>query len=710
MSTIDSILNPKSIAVIGASTEPNKRGYMAIAGLQNEGYLGKIFPINPKATEILGLACYKSIAEVPDPVDLAIVCTPARLAPEMIRQCGEKSVRGALLLAGGFSESGEEGRVLEENTIAVARKYGVRVIGPNTNGIYSSRMNCHAVPWPKVLRGSLAVLANSANVVLSLVTEAEIHGYMGISTMLSVGNQADIYFHEYLDAMAGDEGTHSIAMYVEGFRDGPAFLRSARLATDAKPIVMFLSGRTEEGKRAAKSHSASLAGDYAVGAGVLRQAGVVLVTQAEHLYPVAETLALVPEMRGRRVAVISEGGGVITVASEALAERGLELAQLSETTQAKIHAIVPGASLISNPVDHGGGTDPLPDYYGSIGQAVLEDDNIDALLLVGFFGGYGVRYGAAAAAAENAVSRKLGDLMRKHGKPVVVQSHYAHYRTEGLDVLRKGGVPFCRHIEVAAQCLAAAAEHHAARRRKARAAPEPLSADKVRELLDEVRSRGDAVVLEPPAREVLRLAGIAVAPEVVISKADQAVAAIAKFGDAPLAMKIVSVDVLHKSDVGGVRLNVRGEADVRAQVGAITESVLRHRPGARIAGVLATPMAGKGVELIVGLVRDPQYGPVVMFGLGGIFVEALRDVSFRAVPLSRADADEMIGEIKAKAMLDGLRGLPRVDRAAIADLLVKISQLAAACPEIQEIDLNPVIATEGGYAIADARMILGAPS
>ena len=703
---LDRILNPQTLAVVGASSDPEKRGYRAIATLVADGYAGQIIPINPKATEIQGFKCYSSLEAVPGEIDLALVCTPARMAPDVVLSCGKKGVKGALLLAGGFSEASEAGRVLEEKTVAIARAHGVRLIGPNTNGLFSARLNCNAIAWFNIPRGPLAILANSANVILSLLTEAQVHKYMGISTMLSVGNQADIMFHEYLEALAADAGTRAIISYIEGFKDAPAFLAAARRVTAAKPIVMYLSGRSAEGKRAAKSHSGSLAGDYAVGSGALRQAGVVLVTQAEHLYPVAEALAIVPPMRGRRVAVISEGGGVITVAAEALAERGMELAQLTPETQAKIHAIVPAASAIANPVDHGGGTDPRAEYYGSIAGAVLEDPNIDALLCVGFFGGYALRYGKSVAATENAVAVELGELMRKHAKPIVVQSHYAHFHTEALDVLRQAGVPFQRHIEVAAQCLASVADYHEARRRKTSAAVIPAALPAVRALVAKARAGGRTALLETEAREVLAAAGLPVASSLLLRKPEESAAAVKTLGNGPLALKVVSQDVLHKSDAGGVRLNVCGEQGVRDAAAAILESVRNYDAKARVEGVLASPMAPAGVELIIGVVRDPQFGPVVMFGLGGIFVEALKDVAFRAVPVSRADADEMIGEIKARAMLEGVRRLPPVDKSAIAGLLMTISGLAAAHPEIAEIDLNPVIAHGGGYTIADARMIL----
>jgi acetyltransferase len=711
---LDPILNPRTVAVIGASNDPEKRGYRAIRTLQTDRYRGRIIPINPKSTEILGLPCYPSLDQVPADIeiDLALVCTPARATPEVVRACGLRKVKGALLLAGGFSEASEAGRLLEEQTVAVAREHGVRLIGPNTNGMFSARHDCNAIAWYDIPRGPAVMLANSANVMLSILAEAQFHRHFGFNAMLSVGNQADLQFHEYLEAFATDPDVGAIMSYVEGFKNGQAFVRTAREVTPRKPIVMYKAGRTVEGVAAARSHSGSLAGDYAVTRGVLRQVGVVTVERGDCLYPVSEALSLLPPMRSRRVALLSEGGGVITIAAEALAERGMVLATLSEETQRRIHEIVPNASQISNPVDAGGGTDPRAEYYGQCGRAILEDPNVDALMLTGFFGGYALRYGEGVAETENAVCRELAAMMREYGKPVVVQSHYAHAKPAALDLLREVGVPYYRHIEIAAQCLASAADYSEAQRRLAAvAARAPRAAPVVpaiHGLVATARGAGRSTLLETEARAALAAAGIAMPPTALARSAADAAAMVGALGDGPLALKVVSQDVLHKSDAGGVRLAVSGEAAVREAIDGILASVATHCPGARIEGVLATPMARKGVELIVGVSRDPQFGPVLMFGVGGIFVETLKDVVFRAVPLQREDAVEMIGEIRLRAMLDGVRGLPPVDREALADLLLKVSDLAAAHPQIAEIDLNPVIAHGDGWTIADARMILAA--
>jgi acetyltransferase len=610
------------------------------------------------------------------------------------------------LLAAGFSEQGEEGRKLEDQVVALARRYNVRLIGPNTNGMFSARLGCNAWGMAGVPRGPLGLLSNSANCVTSIVMQAKVHGYMGINTMLSVGNQADIQFHEYLDCLGEAADVSAIMLYLEGFKDAPAFRIAARKTTQTKPVVMYVAGRTIEGKRAAKSHSGSLAGAYAVNRGVLRQSGVTVVDRLYHLYPVAEALSLFPPMRGRRVAVLSEGGGPITVAADALVEQGLELAQLTAETQARIHEVVPNATAISNPVDAGGGTDPRAEYYGPICKAILEDPNIDALLIVGLLGGYAERFGPQAAPAEETVCTELGEMMRCYGKPVIVQSHYAEFKTKSLDILRRAGVPFQRHVEVAVQCLASAADFSAARVRNAKLPPDTAgnAVPEATRIIDTAAGAGRDL-LETEARDVLKAYGIAVPRHVLMRKPVESAAVAKTFGDLKLAMKVVSADIPHKSEAQGVTLNVAGVQAVETAFNEIDASVRAYRQDARVEGVLVTPMAGHGTEVIIGVTRDPQHGPVIMFGLGGVFVEVISDVVFRALPLTLEDAHEMIDGLRYASMLDGARGAEPVDRPALADLLLRVSGIAQLHPQITEIDLNPVIAHADGYTIVDARMV-----
>ncbi len=708
---LDRILNPLSIVVVGASKDPTKRGNRVIQSLVADRYQGRILPINPREREILGFPCYPSIAETPGQIDLAIVCTAASTIKGVIADCGRRQVKGAILLAAGFSEIGDAGRQLEEEIVALARAHRVRLIGPNTNGMFTARLGCNAWGLPDIPRGPLGLLSNSANCVTSIVMQAKTHGHMGINTMLSVGNQADIEFQEYLECLGEDPAVSAVMLYLEGFKNAPAFRAVARKTTRTKPVVMYVAGRTSEGKRAAKSHSGSLAGAYAVNRGVLRQSGAVVVDRLYHLYPVAEALSLFPPMRGRRVAVVSEGGGPITVAADALVEQGLQLAPLSAHTQARIHEVVPNATAISNPVDAGGGTDPRAEYYGPICRAILEDPAIDALLIVGLLGGYADRFGEQAAPAEHAVCIELGEMMRKYGKPVIVQSHYADMKTRSLDILRGAGVPFQRHVEVAVQCLASAADYSATRARHAAmpaAEPRATAPTDAVQIVDTAASAGRDL-LETEARTLLGAYGIALPAHLLARSAQGAAAAAHTFGGQPLAMKIVSADILHKSEAQGVKLNLQGESALIEAYRQIESGAHSYRPDARIEGVLITPMAQRGTELIIGVTDDPQHGPVIMFGLGGVFVELIGDVVFRALPITVDDAREMIGGLRHGAALDGARGAAPVDREALATLMVQVSRIRELHPQIREIDLNPVIAHGSGYTIVDARVILQAP-
>jgi acetate---CoA ligase (ADP-forming) len=707
---LEHVLHPRAIAVIGASSNPLKRGNRAIRTLASANYQGNIAPINPSGQDILGYTSYPTLADVPYEIDLALVCTAAATVPEMIEQCGKKGVKGAIVLAGGFGEASEEGARLERELVEVARRYGVRIIGPNTSGMFSARTGCNASGWFNVPPGPIAMLSNSANVLLSLVTEFQFLGHSGVSVMLSVGNQSDIQFHEYLECVGTDPGTKAVLMYVEGFQNGPAFMQTARQVSRRKPIAMYVAGRTDAGKGAAKSHSGSLAGDYAVTHGVLRQAGVVLVTQSDHLQPVADALSLFPVMRGRRIAVVSEGGGPITMAAEAIAANGLVLATLSAETQAAIHAIVPAASAISNPVDAGGGTDPRVEYYGSIAKAILADSNIDGLLFVGYFGGYTARYDDSVAAAEHAICLQLGDMMREYGKPVMVQTHYAHFKPSSLAVLRQAGIPYHRHIEVAVQCLEAAAEYGEAKRRLETIPPATIVAHAgvqatARKLVEQARAKRRDL-LEPEARALLETYGISIPRSIVMRSEGDAATVADLFGAARVAAKIVSKDILHKSDAGGVKLNLSGSDALRGAFSGILTNARAYASHAEIDGVLVTPMAPSGVEVIIGVTRDQQYGPVIMFGLGGVFVEVIRDVVFRSLPLSEADAQQMLQDLRYKQVLEGVRGAEPANKDALIELLMKVSQLATLHPEIEEIDLNPVIFHGNGYSVVDARMIL----
>lgn len=706
-SPLHDILAPDGIAVVGASADPTKRGYKAMVGLIKDGYRGEIYPVNPKADMILGIKAWPSVTAIPGSPALALICTPAATVPGLIAECGRRGIKGAVILASGFAEIGGEGTELEREMMEKARAHGVRIIGPNTSGIFNLHHRVNLLSLDNVKPGGVGIISQSGNMLLSLALEAQYNGNVGFSTYVGPGNQSDIGFNDYLRYLGEDEHTRVATLYVEGFRDGRKFLDVAREVTAMKPVVVYKSGSTEAGQKAASSHTGALAGSYAMTVDLLKQAGVSVVQHSDEILPVAEGLGLLQKSRGKRVAVISDGGGQATIASDRLAEAGLELAELSESTRQQLRNVLfPQASTV-NPVDVAGSTDAHPSLLATCMEIVAADDNVDSVFLVGMFGGYSIRFAESLLGDEMRGAEAMVDLSKSITKPLVIYSLYAPIKPPALRRLHEAGLPIYASIEHAVRVLAALGERGQylaqVERQSRERSVEPLP--ELTALFRQARAEGRDL-LEYEAKRLLRDHGIEVPLELVVRNEAELAEAAGQFGETPLAMKVVSRDILHKSDAGGVRLNVVGEAAMREAREAILASCLAYDADAEIEGILVTPMAKKGVEVILGVIRDPIFGPVLMFGLGGIFVEILEDVAFRAIPLSRRDAEEMVEQIKARKILDGVRGEKAVDKAALVDLLLKVSRIVEAYPALSELDLNPVIINADGYAVVDARVIV----
>jgi acetyltransferase len=706
-SPLHAFLAPASVAIVGASADPTKRGYKAMVGLIKEGYQGTIYPINPKADEVLGVKAYANLAAVPGAVDLALICTPAATLPKLMAECGSKGVKGAVILASGFRETGAEGAKLEQQVLDAARAGNVRIIGPNTSGMFNLHQKLNLLALANVKPGNIGFISQSGNMLLSLVLEAENNGHVGFSTYVGPGNQTDIGFNDYLRYLGEDENTHVATLYVEGFRDGQRFLQAAREITPIKPVVVYKSGSTELGKKAASSHTGALAGSYSMTVDLLRQVGVSVVHHSDEILPVAEGLGLMQQARGKRIAVVSDGGGQATIASDRLSEAGLELAELSSITRQHLADILLPQASLANPIDVAGSSDANPALLAECMKIVAADDNVDAVFLVGMFGGYHTRFAEILLGDEMRGAEAMIELARRCGKPLVIYSLYAPIKPPALRRLHEGGLPVHGSIEHAVRVLAALSQRGIYLQSQA---GQPLQAAlapsvEMQAMFSRAQTEGRDL-FEFEAKTLLRTHGVEVAAESVVHSADELADVAASFGDQALAMKIVSKDILHKSDAGGVKLNLRGTAALEKAYEQIMTSCRAYAPDAKIRGVLVTPMAAKGTEVIVGVVRDPIFGPVLMFGLGGIFVEILEDVAFRAIPLSRHDAESMVEQLKGAKILRGVRGLPPADRQALVDLLLKVSSIVAAYPQISELDLNPVLAYAKGYAVADARIII----
>lgn len=702
---IDRIMNPESVAIVGASTDETKRGYQAIETLQEGGYEGDIYPVNPSADEIRGLEVYPTISAIPARVDLALIVTPAAVVPQILEDCAGTDLAGAVVIAVGFSEAGADGQALEDEIVSLAAEHGVRLIGPNTSGMINVHQGLNLVGADTVPEGNLALLCQSGNMAISLFTEAATREGVGFSHYVGVGNEADLQFHEYLPFFDADPETDAIVCYVEGMSDGRAFLERAREVTTDTPIVVLKSGRSDVGKRSASSHTGSLAGDAAVTDAVLEQAGVVSVTRSDELLSVANAVASLPSADGPNVAILADGGGHATLAADALSERGLSIPELTEETQAQLRDVLPDAASVVNPVDVAGGTDEDQSVFVDCAEAIIADPNVDGLVLSGLFGGYGIRFAEQYTEVEIEAAHQLAALADEHDKSLVVQSAYEGFDTEPHAALREHGIPVVESLDVATASLDALATYGE------RVAQAAASSDfRLSETIDTAETITDALdtgrtqLSEFESKRALSEASLPVTPFELATSPDAARDAAAAY-DGLVAMKVVSPDIVHKSDAGGVALQVTA-ADAADTYDNLVAAATEYAPDAQIDGVLVSPMADESVELIVGVVDDEQFGPVVMCGLGGVFVEVIEDVAFRALPLTEADAWALLDDIDAQEMLDGARGNPAVDRDAVVDLLVAVSNFVEANPSVSELDLNPVFASEDGVQIIDAAITL----
>ncbi len=707
---LDKILNAGSVAIVGASKVNTKRGYQAIKILLDEKYEGQIYPVNPKESSILGLKCHKKVSEIDGPVDTALITTPAKTIPGILEDCGKKGVQGAVIIAGGFGELGAEGRKLEDEMVRVASKNNIRLIGPNTSGMLNRKDSFNLVGMRDVPKGDIALLTQSGNMALTLITEAKLKSRKGFSYYVGVGNEADLKFHEYLEFFREDSDTKIILMYVEGMRKGREFLTQAYKTTVKKPIVLLKGGRSSTGRRSAGSHTGALAGMSEVAKGAFERAGIIVIENSDELFPAAETLSGLPPIKNNNIAILADGGGHATIASDILSDLGVNIPPLSDKTKAQLKDILPFAASVTNPVDVAGGTDADPSVFADCARIILEDSNVGGLLIVGLFGGYGIRFAESLALMEEDGAHRMGKMVKEYKKPIILHSLFTSEKPHSLDLLRHYGIPVYESLDIASKCAGVLCHYG-----------NYLNSDHAKidftlnwgnkaksegnKIIANARKEGRRYLLEPEAKKLFELHGAPVSKDYLVKSVEKAIE-IADQIDGNVVLKIVSPDILHKSDAGGVCVNLETESEIRSAFNEIIEKVKNYNPDADIRGVLVSPMAKPGTEVIIGTKIDDQFGPIIMFGLGGVMVEILKDVSFRILPISSGSAKNMIQEIKAIPILDGARGNPPLDKNALQSLLLICSDIIESYPEIEEMDLNPVIVYEEGIAIVDARIIL----
>ncbi len=704
--SLENVLNARSVAVVGASKVPTKRGYQTIRTLLDEGYEGAIYPVNPKERRIMGLNCYSTVSDIPGEVDVALIATPARTIPAVLEDCGKKGVKGAIILATGFGETGAAGKALEGKVLDVAGRAHIRLIGPNTSGMINLKANLNLMGLKNAPKGDIALLAQSGNMALTLITEAKLKSLKGFTYYVGVGNEADIRFHEYLEFFRQDRETRAILMYVEGMRDGRSFLQQAHKTTETKPIILLKSGRSSTGKKSAGSHTGALAGISEVAKIAFERAGIIVIENSDELFPAAETLSSLPPIKNNQVAILADGGGHATIAADDLTDLGVQIPELEEKTKAKLRAILPAGASVRNPIDVAGGTDDNPAIFADCARIILSDPNVGGLLVVGLFGGYGIRFAQSLAMMEEDAAHQMGKMVKSRKKAIVVHSLYNSEKPHSLDLLRYYGVPVYGSLDIACKCISVLAEYGRYLKRHhskssfvfdwgAKAKPDG------QKLIDTVYQLGRTAFLEAEAKQLLRLHGAAVTADVLAGTAKAAADAASAMGG-KVVLKIASPDILHKSDAKGVVLNLSGREKVKKAFREIVKNARAYKADARIEGVLVSPMVGQGIEVIIGTKIDDQFGPVIMYGLGGVMVEILKDVSFRVLPIPRRSAQRMITETKSHPILDGVRGDKPYDKKALVNLLLTCSEIIESYPQIQEMDLNPVIVHHEGLSVVDA--------
>jgi acetyl coenzyme A synthetase (ADP forming)-like protein len=690
---LDAILRPRSIAVIGASRKPNTIGYQILENLVRHGYAGAVYPVNPTAAAVHSIRAYPSVEAVPDEVDMAVIVVPKQHVVEAAEACGRKGVKGLVVISAGFAEVGGSGVERQKALMEIVRRYGMRLVGPNCMGVLNTApdrsMNATFAPTMPPA-GPVSFMSQSGAMGVTILDYAKEYG-IGISQFVSVGNKPDVSGNDLIQYWADDERTGVILMYLENFGNPRKFTQIAREITRKKPIIAVKSGRTGAGARAASSHTGALAGTDAATDALLRQCGVIRVETVEEMFDLAMAFSHQPIPRGNRVAIVTNAGGPGIIIADACESHGLVVTELSEATRSLLAEHFPEEASLANPIDMIASANAQS--YRIAVQAVLADPNVDAVIAT-FVPPLGIR--------QEDVAEAIVSVAAESEKPVMAVLMGREGLPQGLAELNAAGIPGYRFPESGVRALAAMYRH---RRWLERPVGEVRAFDvdraEVERIIAAARGEGREKLSEMEVMRVLEAYGIPVAPYRVARTADEAAQAAEALGW-PVVMKVLSPRIIHKSDVGGVIVGVEDEAELRAAFERLTTEVpARAGIGAELVdGVLVQKMVPRGKETIIGMTLDPQFGPVLMFGLGGIYVEALKDVVFRVQPVTDVDAAEMVRAIRGIRLLEGVRGEPASDLGAVEETIARISQLVGDHDAIREMDVNPWMAfAEGGVAV-----------
>jgi acetyltransferase len=691
--TLLPFFEPKGIALVGASQNPNKLGFGLAQNLIRSGYPGAIHFVNPKGGKLFERKIYANIEQIPNPVDLAILLIPAEFVADSLLACGKRGIHAAIVASGGFRESGEKGAELERTCLKIAKDHSIRLIGPNCIGLLDTHLPLDAtfLSPPGPTPGDVAFISHSGAICAAVIDWARGQGF-GLSRLVSLGNQADVSECDVLEPVAEDPHTKVLTLYLEGISDGRRFVEVAQRVTQKKPIVALKVGRFASGRQAVSSHTGALAGEESAYNAAFQKAGVLRAETSEELFDWARALAWCPPSRGRNVAVLTNAGGPGVTAADAIEANGLHLAQITEKTQAELKKLLPPVASLKDPIDMLAGASP--EQYAGCLSILLDDPNVDSCLVI---------LPPPPVHSAGSVARALIPVINLARKPVVVALMGERMIQEAVEFFRAARVPEYRFPERAASALsilAARADFQA----QPKSQPVPVKTD--RAIVDSLLQKQKPGFLPADiVHQVLTAYGI---PELKMGMAktsDEAVTIAEEMGF-PVALKVASEDIVHKSDVGGVLLNLMNPEAVRDGFISIIQNASRAQPDAKVLGVQVQQMAPAGQEVIAGTVQDQQFGAVLMFGSGGVEVEGLKDVVFSLAPLSEQDAESLLKRSWAGRKLAGYRNIPAVNQSAVLDVLYRVGQLAADHPQLTEIEINPLRVNAQGAVAIDTRIRL----
>jgi acetate---CoA ligase (ADP-forming) len=696
----NALFSPRSVAVIGASDDKQKLGYLVLANIKRYGFNGSIYPVNPKGGEILGFKCYQSIHQVSSKIDLAVILVPAAIVPEVLEQCGIKGVKTAVIITAGFSEIGTEGLLLEKKIKEIGENFQMRILGPNCLGYIDTYQKLNASfseSMPQ--KYDIAVFSQSGAVCTSILDWANAHN-IGFSRFVSLGNKIDINEIDLLEEWEGDKAARVILGYLEGISEGQRFINAAKKITSKKPLIILKAGITTAGAKAAASHTGSLAGSETAVSAAFKKAGVIRANDLQELFDFAMVFAYQPPIRGGRVAIVANAGGPAVMTTDAIFQSRLSLAKLSEITKAYLERKLPKTASVNNPIDLVG--DAKSDRYKIGLEAVLADKNVDAVVVITT---------PQITTEVKKTAQLIVEMQKKYKKPIVPVFMGGMKIAEGSKYLADNGIPCFSFPERAVKSLEAMYDYYLFKNSK-KMTGFVFNPDKerVRNLIGQARNAGICNLgdsLNSLSAKILKSYGIPTAKSILAKTPEEAAEAAQNIGF-PVVLKITSSDILHKTDVGGVKIGLNNKVEVKEAFREIMLSVEKKVPDADIEGITVYHMIRKGQEVIVGGKRDPVFGPVIVFGLGGIMVELLHDVSFGIAPLSKKEAIEMINKTKAAKLLKEFRGGAAYDIEAVAETIVKLSMLMIDFEEIEEVDINPLRVNEKNKGVIglDVKMVL----